>query len=94
MSTSELTAHRIFDSFCLSYPAESLDADVRRHLAILLLQSDMPDVLPATGTMKQYTREELCNRVAEADAEYFAGKSRPIEELFSDLEKEFPELCK
>ena len=96
MSTSELTAHRIFDSLCLSYPAESLDADVRRHLAVLLLQSDMSDVQSAPGTMMQYqyTQEELCNRVAEADAEYFAGKGRPIEELFTEIEKDFPELCK
>ncbi len=90
MSTAELTAHRIFDS----YRFLGLPDEVKRHLAILCLSTslsetdkDVEEPLLLTNTEK-----EIRAKAAFMDAK--SGNSYSTEEVCQNLDSKYPWLCK
>ena len=91
MSTAEITARRIYDS----YRFQNLSDEVRRHVAILCLSATadgdgMEDITDALTLSLQ--EKEVRARKALEDAK--AGSWCSTEELCEQLDNKYPWLCK
>ena len=89
MSTAELTAHRIFDS----YRFQNLPNDVRRHIAILCLStpSESEEDIAGVCTLSDLEKKE---RAKQALMDAKAGRSYSTAEICSNLDSKYPWLCK
>lgn len=89
MSTAELTAQRIFDS----YRFQNLPSDVRRHIAILCLstpfesEEDIADVCSLSDMEKR-------ERAKQALMDAKTGHSYSTAEICKNLDSKYPWLCK
>jgi hypothetical protein len=96
MSTAEITAHRIYNSYHLG----ELPEDVKKHLMILFLSENKKktdDVtfegMAAEEFPPRVTTEELRARISCAEAEILAGKTNPVEDFEGNMEAKYPWLC-
>lgn len=94
MSTVELRARKIYDECHIG----SLEKDVQRQLIILMLNNGFNnETKPLEHESKNYpepyTVEELRSRIAEAEADIFAGRTLDPEDVEAELEKKYPWLC-
>lgn len=89
MSTAELTAHRIFDS----YRFQNLPSDVRRHIAILCLStpSESEEDIANACTLSEMEKRARANQALE-DAK--TGRSYSTAEICRNLDSKYPWLCK
>lgn len=91
MSTAELTAHRIYDSYRFS----QLPDDVKRSLAVLFITSssvDKEDNMPST-LANVLTTEEKKARLMQAVADVKEGRTYTSEEIHRKLDSKYPWLC-
>ena len=90
MSTAELTAHRIFDS----YRFQGLPDDVKRHLAILCISttSSVTDIEVEDSLL--LTNSEKKTRATAALMDAKSGNSYSTEEACKKLDSKFPWLCR
>lgn len=91
MSTAQLTAQRIYDSFRFAL----LPDDVKRHLAILFISShDTPSSL-GDNDVSAYalTEEEKEVRLRQSVADAKAGRVYTCEEIYDSLDQKYPWLC-
>lgn len=89
MSTAELTAHRIFDS----YRFQSLPSDVRRHIAILCLSTpfENEENIDSVCTLSDLEKKE---RAKQALVDAKTGCSYSTTEICRNLDDKYPWLCK
>ena len=89
MSTAELTAHRIFDS----YRFQNLPSGVRRHIAILCLStpSESEEDIADVCTLSDLEKKE---RAKQALLDAKAGRSYSTAEICGNLDSKYPWLCK
>lgn len=90
MSTAELTAHRIFDS----YRFQGLPDDVKRHLAILCISTTTSEADIKTEDPLFLTDNEKETRARAALMDAQTGNSYSTEEVCNNLDKKYPWLCK
>lgn len=89
MSTAELTAHRIFDS----YRFQNLPSDVRRHIAIMCLSTPVEgeEEIADVCTLSDMEKRERANH-ALMDAK--TGCSYSTADICKVLDSKYPWLCK
>ena len=90
MSTAELTAHRIFDS----YRFQRLPDDVKRHLAILCISTALSETDSVAEEPLLLTRSEKETRAKAAFTDAQTGNSYSTEEVCQKLDNKYPWLCK
>lgn len=90
MSTAELRAHTLYRDYQLA----SLEPDVKHCLILLLGGLPAETSKPKDSSLPCYTLEELHEQALQNTEDILAGKGRPIDELFDELEYEYPQLCK
>lgn len=90
MSTAEIKAKEFFDAHNIA----SMPEDVKRQLIILMQKSDLSDRSIDDKSLKPYTEGELEKRCMTAYKEAQEGCGKPIEELLTVAEEEFPWLSK
>lgn len=91
MSTAELTAHRIYDSYRFS----QLPNEVKRSLAVLFITSSAEKEDDMSGTLANVlTAEEKKARLIQAVADAKEGRTYTCEEIYKKLDSKYPWLCK
>lgn len=92
MSTAEMTAHKIYETYKLG----ALPQDVKHHL-IILFQKDNSYEERASAEESDYMvaeTEKIQARGREALEQIKAGAGKPIEELFDEINSLHPWPCK
>lgn len=90
MSTAELTAQRIYDS----YRFHTLPDEVRRYVAILCLTPTNRNEEVDTNEALTLSAQEKMTRAQQALEDAKQGKWVTTEELCNNLDKKYPWLCK
>lgn len=90
MSAAEIKAKEFFDTHNIA----SMPEEVKRQLIILMLKTDPFDGSIEDKRLKPYAEGELEKRCMTAYKEAQEGCGKPIEELLTVAEEEFPWLSK
>ena len=92
MSTAEITAHRIYETYKLG----ALPQEVKRQLMILFLsETPYQDITSADENNSMAGEiEELQTRGRIAMEQINAKEGKPIDELFDEINSQHPWLCK